>query len=336
MRRQWLAASIVFSTVLTHGYNIAMAATEYQIPSKQILQLADVKQAPYFIMDEGRNNALMLYRNNYKTIAELSEKELRLGGLRIDPKANIGSRTTFYNDVKVRRISDNNTVTITGLPNSPRLSNFVWSPDQAYMAMTHKTPNGVELWVLDVAQARAKKLTGAHINANMRDPVTWLADSKALLVKMVPKDKQSLIDTKAATPTGPTVSVSDGKKAQNRTYQDLLKNKNDEFNFEQLTRSELVVVPLEGKQKTWLSAAMFGKVNVSPSGEYVLVTEYHKPFSYLVQYNRFPSTITVYDKTGDKVKQIASIPLIEDLPKGFMAVREGARNIQWRNDPRQP
>lgn len=40
MRRQWLAASIVFLTVLTHGYNIAMAATEYQTPSKQILQLA--------------------------------------------------------------------------------------------------------------------------------------------------------------------------------------------------------------------------------------------------------------------------------------------------------
>lgn len=311
---------------------MATAATEYKTPSKSILQLADVKQAPYFIMDKERHNALMLYRDNYKTIAELSETELRLGGLRIDPKTNIGSRTTFYNDVKVRRISDNATVTVTGLPQSPRLSNFVWSPDQAYMAMTHKTDTGVELWVLDIAKAQARKLTDATINANMRGSVTWFADSAALLVKMVPTDRQALIDTKAATPTGPTVSVSDGKKAQNRTYQDLLKNKNDELNFEQLTRSELVKVPLKGKQRTWLDAAMYGNVNVSPDGDYVLVTAYHKPFSYLVQYNRFPSTITVYSKGGEKVKQIASIPLIEDLPKGFMAVREGPRNLQWRSD----
>ena len=31
-----------------------------------------------------------LYRDNYKTIEQLSEKELRLAGLRINPKKNIG------------------------------------------------------------------------------------------------------------------------------------------------------------------------------------------------------------------------------------------------------
>ncbi len=50
-------------------------------------------------------------------------------------------------------------------------------------------------------------------------------------------------------------------------------------------------------------------------------------------YSRFPKTSTVYStKTGKKVKTIVSVPLIEDLPKGFMAVREGPRNLMWRND----
>ena len=40
-------------------------------------------------------------------------------------------------------------------------------------------------------------------------------------------------------PKGPTVSVSDGSKSQNRTYQDLLKNKTDEVNFDALVTSEL-------------------------------------------------------------------------------------------------
>ena len=81
---------------------------------------------------------------------------MRLGGLRIDPKTNIGSRVTFYNDVKVRRIADNKTVSVRGLPQSPRLSNFAWSPDQTHMAMTHKTEQGIELGI-DIASL-AKKL----------------------------------------------------------------------------------------------------------------------------------------------------------------------------------
>ena len=70
-----------------------------------------------------------------------------------------------------------------------------------------------------------------------------------------------------------------GKKAQNRTYQDLLKNKNDEFNFEQLARSEIYKVPLKGKASPWLASGMYGDVSVSPAGDYVMVEEYKAPFA---------------------------------------------------------
>ena len=332
MQYHWLglrAAALCFAAILSPT---VPAATEYQKPAEEILQLVDVKRAPYFLMNDSQDTALMLYRDTYKTIAELSEEELRLGGLRIDPKANIGSRDTFYNDLKIQRVNSQQTVEIAGLPDNPRLSNFAWSPDQKKMAMTHKTPNGIELWVLDLKTAKAKRLTKAILNANMRDVINWFADGSALLVKVVPEDRQALINTETATPTGPTVSESDGKKAQNRTYQDLLKNKNDEFNFEQLTRSTLMKVNLNGKASRWLPPAMYGNINVSPDGEYVLVTQYEKPFSYLVQYNRFPSVTSVYSKQGEFINKIVSVPLIEDLPKGFMATREGRRSIQWRDD----
>ena len=310
----------------------ALASLEYQKPSEEILQLVDVKRAPHGMMDEAQENMVLIYRDNYKSIDELSAKELRLGGLRIDPKTNMGSRATLYNDMKIRRIKSQDTVAVKGLPNKPKLSNFSWSPDQRHLAVLHKAPKGVELWVIDIASAKATRLTKAIVNANLGNAINWLSDSKSLLVKAVPKNRKPLINTNAATPTGPTISVSEGKKAQNRTYQDLLKNKNDEFNFEQLARSELLKVKLSGKKEKWLDAAMFGSISVSPDGEYVLVTEYKKPFSYLVQYKRFPSRVSVYTKAAKKVKDIVSVPLIEDLPKGFMATREGRRNIQWRTD----
>jgi dipeptidyl aminopeptidase/acylaminoacyl peptidase len=149
---------------------------------------------------------------------------------------------------------------------------------------------------------------------------------------MLSPERKDLVDTKSAIPSGPTISVNDGKKAQNRTYQDLLKNKNDEFNFEQLAHSELYKVSLDGEATKWLDNGMHTGISFSPDGEYVLVNSVGKPFSYLVPYRRFPTTSRVYDKNGKLVQVVEEVPLIEDLPKGFMAVREGRRSISWRND----
>ena len=63
-----------------------------------------------------------------------------------------------------------------------------------------------------------------------------------------------------------------------------------------------------------------------------MVTTIDKPFSYLVPYSRFPSTTTIYDSKGTLVKKVLEVPLIEDLPQGFMAERKGMRNLSWRND----
>ncbi len=51
--------------------------------------------------------------------------------------------------------------------------------------------------------------------------------------------------------------MADGKKAQNRTYQDLLQNKNDEHNFEQLALSDIYKVSMDGSSEKWLGNAMY-------------------------------------------------------------------------------
>ncbi len=98
---------------------------------------------------------VLIYRNQYKSIEELSKDELRLAGLRIDPKTNIGSRTTYYNNIQVKDLSKNDSkqVQVTGLPEHPSFANFTWSPDQTKIAMTNTVKDGVELWVLDLATA---------------------------------------------------------------------------------------------------------------------------------------------------------------------------------------
>ena len=48
---------------------------------------------------------VFVYRPEYKSIDELSQKEMRLGGLRVNPYLNIGSRTTYNNKVKILRLT---------------------------------------------------------------------------------------------------------------------------------------------------------------------------------------------------------------------------------------
>ncbi len=312
---------------------LAQVSLDYQKPPKDILDLVDVPLAPAVVMDDAEENMLLLYRDAYKTIAELSQEELRLGGLRIDPVTNIGSRVTYFNNVKIKRLnSDGEVEQVSGLPENPRLTNLNWSPDQTKIALTNTTAEGVEVWILDVADASVRRLTEAKVNANLRGAISWFEDSQAILVKMISGEREALIETETAVPTGPTVSVNDGKQAQNRTYQDLLKNPNDEHNFEQLALSELYKVSLDGQVDQWLPSAMYLGTSFSPDGEYVLVSTIERPFSYLVPYSRFPTTYNVYTKDGQLVKTVSEVPLIEDLPQGFMATREGKRGLSWRAD----
>lgn len=305
----------------------------YQNPTEEILKLADVSLAPGVILNEAQTQMLLLFRDQYKSIEELSQEEMRLAGLRIDPKTNIGSRTYYYNNIQIKNItnSKNEPIQVDGLPSNPKLANFTWSPKQTKMACTNTTKNGVEVWVVDLKEAKASRLASENVNANMGDVINWL-NEKSMLVKIIPADKKPLIDRKNDVPTGPTISTNDGKKAQNRTYQDLIKNPTDEHNFEQLAISEIHKISTDGTDEIWMKTKMYNSLTLSPDGKYVLVNTINKPFSYLVPYNRFPSTTAVYTNNGEFVETIVDVPLIEDLPQGFMAERKGRRDITWRND----
>ena len=306
----------------------------YQTPKKEILDLVDVDRAPSVLKDEKNNYMVFVYRPEYKSIDELSQKEMRLGGLRVNPYLNIGSRTTYYNKVKILRLKkgDKLPIEVKGLPTNPKLSNFVYSPDQSKIAMINTTSDRLELWVLNIEKALARRINTPSLNATLGSVINWFSDNKSLLIKIRPENSNIIIDQENMTPTGPTITENMGDKAQNRTYQDLLKNITDENNFQQLSRSKLIKVSLKGKISQWLDEKMYRSISFSPDGKYVLVNIIKKPFSYIVTYSRFPNETLVYDLNGKFIKKIAESPLLEVLPKGFMATKEGKRSISWRND----
>ena len=306
----------------------------YQDPPEKILKLVDVTLPPRVLIDDNKNYMIYLYRDTYKTIEELSEKEMRLAGLRLNPKTNIGSRVNYYKNIKISYLKKKKSKPkqIKGMPSNPKIANIKWSPDQTKIAMTNTTTKGVELWYLDLKKGKMKKLTNPDLNANLGDVINWFSDGKSMLVKFLPPQVPEVLDTDELTPIGPRVSTNDGKKAQNRTYQDLLKNKNDEKNFEILGQSELHIVSLKGGRSLWGKKNLYNDITFSPDGNFILISVIQKPFSYLVPYYRFPSKYLIYSSKGKQVKLLEDVPLVEDLPKGFMAVRKGARSFSWRLD----
>ncbi|MBI9065449.1 MAG: hypothetical protein JEZ14_25920, partial [Marinilabiliaceae bacterium] len=304
----------------------------YQKPSEEILQLADVPLPPRTVINHDGSTIVLLYRNQYKSIAELSEPEIKLAGIRTNPVTNMSSRTRFSNNIKIQKTGEQTAVQVKGLPQNARLANFDWSPDQSKMAFTNSVGTGTELWYLDVATTQAHKLTEANVNANIGSSFRWFKDNQNILVKTIPVDRAPLLSKSEAIPQGPVVSVNDGKKAQNRTYQDLLKDKTDEDNFIKLAESVLIKIDLNGKSEKWADKAIYRSFSFSPDGQYALVTNIKKPFSYLVPYYRFPSEYVLMDSNGNKIKTLEEVPLTEDLPKGFMAERTGKRSFSWRDD----
>ncbi|CAM4414274.1 S9 family peptidase [Flavobacterium terrigena] len=304
----------------------------YQKPPKEILELADYQRAPSVNMDSKKEYLLLSYRNTYKTLDDLNQEEMRLGGLRINPITNISSTVTYINNLKLRKVKDKNEIQVKGLPENARITNVSWSPNEKKIAFTNTTNSGVELWIIDVVSATANKITSDNLNANLGSPFNWMNDNETLLVKLLPKNRKALIDDKKSLPKGPTVSTADGSKSQNRTFQDLLKNKTDEANFESLVTSELYKISISGKSELFKAADIYAGESFSPDGKYLMLTTIQKPFSYIVPLSRFPQKTTIYDVSGKEIKTVNEVPLNEIMPKGFSSVRKGKRNMGWRAD----
>ena len=304
----------------------------YQKPSAEILQLADYVRTPSVSMNSKKDLMVFSYRPTYKTLDDLNQEEMKLAGLRVNPVTNISSSVTYISNLKVRKFNEKQETQVIGLPQNPKITNLSWSPDEKKLAFTNTTEKGVELWILDLETRTAKKISNDNLNANLGSPFVWLKNSQELIVRKLPANRPALLNEKKNLPTGPIVSNADGKVSQNRTYQDLLKNPMDEANFETLTRAELVKMNLDGAETPYKSADIYAGIQLSPDGNYLMISTIKKPFSYIVPLSRFPMTAQVFDLQGNLVKTVNDVPLNEIMPKGFSSVRTGKRNMAWRAD----
>lgn len=302
----------------------------YQLPPPEIAELVDIQPRPAARIDSRNEYMVLFERKAFKTLEELAEDEVKLAGLRINPLTNGRSRNTVYYGIKIKNIQSNDFIDLSGLPAEMRISDVSFSPDDSKLAFTNTLADNIELWVIELSNGKARRLT-TNVNAALGAPYVWSPESDALLVKQIPKERQARSKVKEM-PEGPSVQETTGQKAPARTFQDLLRNPADEAEFEFYTRSEISRITLSGSSTAFLPVNIYRSLSYSPAGNYLLVQTIQRPYSYIVPQFRFPVSYDLYSPQGKLVMNFYAKPLTEALPKGFDAVESGRRDISWRND----
>lgn len=324
MRKSLLLLCLMAGTALSAQDNVT-----YQRPPAVLEELLLAKPTPSVSVDDKGEWMMLTERNSYEPVAELARPELRIAGLRLDPRNFGPSRASYGAGFQLKHISTKAVFSISGLPEELHIGSLQWSPDGKMAAFTNTLDSRIDLYVIDIAAKAARKVNKAALNTVLGQSFTWLGNDR-LLYKTVPEGRPPLPAPPAA-PKGPVVQESLGKNAASRTYQDLIKSPYDEALFEYMATAQPVINDLRSEQPLG-EPGLHAYVSVSPDEQYLLWRTIDKPFSYLVPARGFPHTYTVRDLRGNVLKTLAKNPSSEGAPIGFDDVENRPRDFSWKLD----
>lgn len=340
--RVWKCVWPVCLAIIMVGFSGNGAASDirYQLPAPELQALVDAPRGPEFRLGPQNKYGLLMHIPTLPSIKELAQPELKLAGLRVHPGMRAASRSGFSDGLSVLDLNTGKMRAVQGLPNKAKIADIAWSPDERWVAFSCWTKSGVELWLLDVKHASARRLIDEKMNAVTGSGFSWLnTENKAgepvadrLLVRLLPA-QQVPAPREPRVPLGPnTQETRGGKIASTRTYPDLLRHAHDADMLEWQLKTQLAVVHLDGQVQRVGPVMPLYRVLSSPDGKWLLTTQIKRPYSYQLPLERFGQVVEVRSIDGKKLKTIADLPMRERLPSANDAVQAGPRNFAWRHD----
>jgi dipeptidyl aminopeptidase/acylaminoacyl peptidase len=309
----------------------AQTASTYQKPPEAIEQLLDAPLTPVVKLSPDRSLLLVQQPQSFPTIAEVAQPRYRLAGIRFNPATNGPSREVSIVKVWLQHVTGGAQQSIAGLPAVLKASHLTWSPDSKHVAFVQRESNGLQLWVVDVAKAAGHRVGSFKLNSVLGEPCEWMADSQAILCKIVPVARGAA-PTPDEVPSGPNIEENLGKVTPARTYEDLLKNSADESIFAFFATSDLAVVSLDGAFRTLPTKGLITEALPSPDGRFAFVEIVHRPFSYALPVENFPAKAALVTLKTGAIKELSDHPLLDSIPIAFDAVPVGPRDYVWRSD----
>ncbi len=300
---------------------------EYKFPDAKIRRVLEAGSTPSFQTNYDETYAVEISYNLLPSIEFLSRPMLKLAGLRFNPQ-NFSSFRKYYNTgIKSYDMKSKKLISIQG-PKSAVYGNPKFSRKGTKIAFPIERKNCVELWTADIKSGKAQRFKGLCLNTIMGSGITWIDDNH-LLVRSRVKGQKMLRDSNSV-PTGPVTMETTGKVAQNRTYQDLLKDDHDVKLFKHYTRVQLTVINIKDGSKRILGpSGIIPGYTLSPDHKYVKMSRLSKrePYSFVVPYYYFSQDLEVWGVDGKKIGTIAKLPVFDSLP--IQGVPTGIREFDW-------
>jgi dipeptidyl aminopeptidase/acylaminoacyl peptidase len=318
----------------------AQTNLQYQQPPKAIVDIVDALPTPGVELSPaggaaGKRWMLIEHFAGLPTIAELAQPELRLAGLRFNPRTDGPSRGRYDTSLELQALPNGKAVAVSGLPEHAKIRFADWSPDGRKISFVNisdaQEDAGLSLWIVDVETAQARRLPGIVLNGIFGPPCEWLSDSQGLVCRTVPADRGAA-PVRSEVPTGPVVQENLGRVTPGATFEDLLKNPEDEQFFDYYATSQIAIVRLDGGSVLLGKAGVFVEATPSPDGKWVLLFERHHPYTYLLPFDAFPERISAVNLKTGTAKQFVDKPLEDNIPNIHDAVAPGPRDYEWRSD----
>ncbi len=298
----------------------------YRLPPQEIVDILDAPQAPGVNVSADGEWLILSHRSNMPSLADMSQPMLRIGGRRINPATNGPFNPSLTTGYSVMRVEDGSERRVE-LPHEDGWGGASISPDGQKFFMTRATSEGIELWLGDLETATARQINRVQLNAARGGACSWMRDSQQLLCHLV-DPRRGRAPEKPMVPSGPIIQETSGRVGAIRTYQDLLKTPFDVVLYDYYMTSIPTLIDVGSGRTTQLaSRGIYASFSPSPSGDYFLVRERVKPYSYLVPDGRFAEEISVVAADGDLVRELPGKPLQEATIVGGVPV--GPRNIGW-------
>jgi dipeptidyl aminopeptidase/acylaminoacyl peptidase len=303
----------------------------YKTPPKVMADILLAAPTPGTSINDAGTLMLLSDRSSYPTIEDLAQPELRLAGLRINPNNFGQSRISYTTNYRLQNLQTKKITPVKGLPPNLKAVGTSWNNNQTKIAFAHYSTTAIDIYVIDVATAMARKVNKQPANFVMGNQLGW--ENNNTLYYATTLQPATKAPAKPTAPTGPVVQENIGKTAASRTYQDLIKNNFDEQLFAFYATAQMVRNS-NGIETKIGKSGIYGSFDFSPDGNYIYISQYQAPFSYLVPVNGFAAQHTIADKTGKQIKLLANNPSAETAPIGYDNVQYLPDNYQWHaNEP---
>lgn len=305
-----------------------LAAHQYSEPVPEIVALVDAPRPPVSIVSPNGQGVLLLEIAAHPPLKHVAEPVLRLAGIRLSPTR--GSLQQLQYGQRLHWVSCDHGERISlPLPESPRIGLPVFSPDSSAFAFTNETPLCTELWLGDPATGELRRIPDLRVNNVLFEQAfVFSGQGRHLWVATIPAERGDP-PRKQDVPLSPSMQESMARPAPVATYQDLLKDPHDEELFKHYATSQWACVDL--LSASWHvigEPGLFEDLQPSPDGQYLLCNRLVPPFSYRVGSWGFPRVVEVLTAMGERLSQVAHLPLADDTPR--FGVRQGYRNVMWQ------